>query len=69
MAHLYEEGGNALHGTARYPIDQWMAAGKPAITVKHWVKLCVKIADESWQHNVCLHRYGCQASASLSGEA
>eukprot|EP00975_Prorocentrum_lima_P058529 12276478-Prorocentrum_lima.AAC.1 len=44
MIHVYEEGGNKLHGIARYPIDKWMAAGGPVITVKHWVKLCMKIA-------------------------
>eukprot|EP00975_Prorocentrum_lima_P013221 2807035-Prorocentrum_lima.AAC.1 len=36
MTHLYEEEGNKLHGIAMYPIDQWIAAGEPIITVKHW---------------------------------
>eukprot|EP00975_Prorocentrum_lima_P022045 4639372-Prorocentrum_lima.AAC.1 len=45
MAHIYEEEGNMLHGIARYPVDMWIALGEPIITVRHWVKLCMKIAS------------------------
>eukprot|EP00975_Prorocentrum_lima_P049652 10389652-Prorocentrum_lima.AAC.1 len=50
MTHLYEEGGDKMHGIARYPIDKRMAAGEPAITVKHWVKLCMKIAAKDLKY-------------------
>eukprot|EP00975_Prorocentrum_lima_P066252 12908080-Prorocentrum_lima.AAC.1 len=36
MTRVYEEGGNKLHGIARYPIDKWMVAGEPVITGKQW---------------------------------
>eukprot|EP00975_Prorocentrum_lima_P066741 12910941-Prorocentrum_lima.AAC.1 len=45
MAHLYEEAGSTMYGIAKYPIDQWMAAGQQVITTKGWVKLCMKIAS------------------------
>eukprot|EP00975_Prorocentrum_lima_P024162 5084010-Prorocentrum_lima.AAC.1 len=45
MTHLYEEEGSKHHVIARYPMDQWIAAGEPIITVKHWVKLCRKISS------------------------
>eukprot|EP00975_Prorocentrum_lima_P001650 353899-Prorocentrum_lima.AAC.1 len=44
MTHLYEGDGDKHFGIARYPIDQWRAMGELVITVKHWVKLCLKIA-------------------------
>eukprot|EP00975_Prorocentrum_lima_P001279 277333-Prorocentrum_lima.AAC.1 len=43
--HLYEGGGEKNFGIARYPIDEWRAIGEPVITVKRWVKLCLKIAQ------------------------
>eukprot|EP00975_Prorocentrum_lima_P020542 4323897-Prorocentrum_lima.AAC.1 len=30
---------------------------------------CCQRLEESWQGNVCMPRYGCQALASLPGEA
>eukprot|EP00975_Prorocentrum_lima_P032835 6896797-Prorocentrum_lima.AAC.1 len=44
MTNIYEEEGNELYGIARYPIDEWIALGEPIMTVKHWVKLCLRIA-------------------------
>eukprot|EP00975_Prorocentrum_lima_P021218 4466702-Prorocentrum_lima.AAC.1 len=46
MTHLYEADGDQHFGIARYPIDQWRALGEPVITVKSWVKLCLKIASQ-----------------------
>eukprot|EP00975_Prorocentrum_lima_P016723 3545889-Prorocentrum_lima.AAC.1 len=45
MTHSYQEGGSIMYGIARYPIDQWMAAGQPVITTKSSVKLCMKMAS------------------------
>eukprot|EP00975_Prorocentrum_lima_P054689 11465825-Prorocentrum_lima.AAC.1 len=39
MAHLYEEAGSTMFAIAKYPIDQWIAAGEPMITTKGWIKL------------------------------
>eukprot|EP00975_Prorocentrum_lima_P023370 4914760-Prorocentrum_lima.AAC.1 len=45
MTHLLEEEDGSKHfGIARYPIDEWKAKGEQVITVKGWVKLCLKIA-------------------------
>eukprot|EP00975_Prorocentrum_lima_P037791 7950947-Prorocentrum_lima.AAC.1 len=36
MTHIYEEEGSTMLGIAKYPNDQWMAAGQPMITTKGW---------------------------------
>eukprot|EP00975_Prorocentrum_lima_P068342 12920155-Prorocentrum_lima.AAC.1 len=46
MTHLYEADGDKHFGIPRYPIDQWRALGEPVVTVKNWVKLCLKIAAQ-----------------------
>eukprot|EP00975_Prorocentrum_lima_P061654 12881162-Prorocentrum_lima.AAC.1 len=44
MTRIYEDEGTKHDGIVRYPIDEWMALGEPIITVKHWVKPCMKVA-------------------------
>eukprot|EP00975_Prorocentrum_lima_P035862 7539794-Prorocentrum_lima.AAC.1 len=36
MTHIYQEEGSTMFGIAKYPTDQWMAAGQPMITTKGW---------------------------------
>eukprot|EP00975_Prorocentrum_lima_P067194 12913539-Prorocentrum_lima.AAC.1 len=50
MTHIYEDDGTKHYGIARFPIDEWMALGEPVITVKHWVKLCMKSAAGGLTH-------------------
>ena len=40
MTHLVD----GFPGVARYPVDEWEAAGAPIMTVKSWVKLCMRVA-------------------------
>ena len=40
MTHLVD----GFPGVAKYPVDEWEAAGAPVMTSKSWVKLCMRVA-------------------------
>ena len=40
MTHLVD----GFPGVARYPVDEWEAAGAPMMTLKSWAKLCMRVS-------------------------
>ena len=44
MTHIVE--GADFVGSAKYPMDQWIASGEPKITSAGWAKLCINIATK-----------------------
>ena len=40
-----------IPGVARYPVDEWGAAGRPALTAQDWCEICMAIAKKD-MHNL-----------------